>query len=72
MNTSSYEYISWKKIFFLLWRGDEHNNKVDFRESGWGGMDCTDLAKDRDRWRALVSAVMNLRVPYNVRKFSAI
>jgi hypothetical protein len=32
------------------------------REVGWRGMDWNDLAEDRDRWRAVVSAVMNLRV----------
>jgi hypothetical protein len=32
----------------------------------WDGvMDWIDLAEDRDRWRALVNAVMNLRIPYN-------
>jgi hypothetical protein len=30
---------------------------------GWDGMDWIDLAEDRDQWRALVNAAMNLRVP---------
>jgi hypothetical protein len=41
----------------------ENNTKMDLREVGWGGMDWIDLAQNRDRWRALLKAVMNLRVP---------
>jgi hypothetical protein len=33
------------------------------QEVGWDGVDWIDMAQDRDRWRALVNAVMNLRVP---------
>jgi hypothetical protein len=41
----------------------ENNIKMDFQEVGWEGMDWIDMAQDRDRWRSLVNAVMNLRVP---------
>jgi hypothetical protein len=39
------------------------NIKMDFKETGWDGGDWIDLAEDRDQWRAVVNAVMNLRVP---------
>jgi hypothetical protein len=41
----------------------EDNIRMDLREGGCGCVDWMELAKDRNWWRALLSAVMNLRVP---------
>jgi len=41
----------------------EYNIKMDLQEMGGGCGDCMVLAEDRDRWRALVSTVRDLRVP---------
>ena len=45
------------------------NIRMDLQEVGCVYMDWTGLAQDRDRWRTLVSAVMNLRVPWNAGNF---
>jgi hypothetical protein len=39
------------------------NIRMDLVEVGWGDVDWIGLAQDRDRWRALVNSVLNLRVP---------
>jgi hypothetical protein len=41
----------------------EDNIKMDLRETGFGDVDWIRLALDRNRWRALVNTVMDLRVP---------
>jgi hypothetical protein len=41
----------------------EDNIKINLQNVGWGAVDWIDLAQDRNRWRDLVNAVMNLRVP---------
>jgi hypothetical protein len=39
------------------------NNRMDLGEVGWRDVDRIGLAQDRNRWRALVNSVLNLRVP---------
>jgi hypothetical protein len=49
----------------------EDNIRIDLREMGWGDVDWIGLAQDRDRWGALVNAVMNILVPQNAGKLSS-
>jgi hypothetical protein len=39
------------------------NIRMDLGEMGWGDVDWNGLAKDRNRWRAVVNSILNLRVP---------
>jgi len=45
------------------WHRWEDNIKMDLQEVGFGGMDWIKLTQDKDRWQAVVHAVMNFRVP---------
>jgi len=47
----------------------EDNIKMHLQELGCDFMDWIELAQDRNRWRALVNAVMNVQVPLNAVKF---
>jgi hypothetical protein len=42
---------------------ERDNIRMDLGEVGWGDVDWICLARDRNRWRALVNSVLNLRVP---------
>jgi hypothetical protein len=52
-----------KRPLGRLRRGWEDNIKMYSQEVGCGSMDLIDLAEDRDRWPAVVNAVLNLRFP---------
>ena len=58
-----------KRPLGRLRRGWEDNIKMVLQEVGLRGMDWIELAQDRDKWRALVTVVMNLRVPQNAGNF---
>jgi hypothetical protein len=47
------------------------NIEINLGEVGWGGVDWIGLARDRDKWRNLVNALMNLQSPSNSGKLSS-
>jgi hypothetical protein len=47
------------------------NIRMDLGEVGWGDVDWIGMAKDRNRWRALVNSALNHRVPRNAGKLSS-
>jgi len=69
-NYGSIRGFSWgKRLIGRFKRRWEDNIKTDFQELECEGMDWIDLAQDRDRWRALVKAVVNRRFQLNAGNF---
>jgi hypothetical protein len=58
-----------RRPFERLRRRLEDNIKTDFQEVRLEGMDWIDLAQDRNRWLAVVNAVINLQVPQHAGNF---
>ena len=48
----------------------ENNIQMDLEEVVWGGMDWNHVAQNRDEWRAVVNAVLSIRIPSNAGNFS--
>jgi hypothetical protein len=63
LRSTNYEKKKKKKPIGRTRRRWEDNIKVDYQEVKCGVMDWIDLAQDRNRWRTLVNAVINLRFP---------
>jgi hypothetical protein len=60
-----------KRALGIPMRRWEDNINMDLQKVGCGGTDWIELAQDRGRWRAVVTAEINLRVPYNAGNFLA-
>jgi hypothetical protein len=60
-----------KRLLGRLRRRWVNNIRMDLGEVDWGDVDWIGLAQDRNRWRALVNSILNLRVPRNAGKLSS-
>jgi hypothetical protein len=60
---NTYKLLEGKRLLGRPRRRWVENIRMDLGEVGWGDVDWIGLAKDRNRWRALVNSVLNLRVP---------